>query len=780
VTTLVYRRPSLSWLDRLPLGDGRIGAMVGAERHTRRIGLNEASAWSGGVGSAARDLVDERDAAAALARARALLAAGDPVTAERALTPLQHRYAQAFLPVGEVTVHSVVCGPGDSSAGPADVADVVRRLDLSAGLHTADVGAAHAETIVSAAHGVVVHRETYEVPHDVTVAFSSPLRTMAGTPSAGRWVVELALPADVAPGHEPQEPAVTWDVSGVLPGRVTVATAVTHDGDETTGRDGIVVRGATRMEMVIAVETQVPRSADDDAATRATARAMARVDAALAAPDRFAAHALVIARDAGGFALELGAAPPAADLVDPDLLRAEGAVIDPRLLAGLVAYGVHLLRASSRADGPPANLQGIWNDSMQPPWSSGYTLNINTPMNHWAAEATGASDAHLALLGLLERLADRGRDTARRLYGARGWVAHHNTDVWGYTLPTWGDASWSQWPLGGAWLVRQVDEHRRHGAMTGDTLRRYRPVLVGCARFLLDWLVEADGGLHTSPSTSPENRFLLGDRPASLTRSSALDRALIRDVLAIAVEIGGDDALAAEASAALSRIDGPRVDAAGRIAEWGEERTDEDPHHRHLSHVYPWFPGATGERAAAPAVARSLDDRGDDSTGWSLAWKIALRARLGDGDAVDRLLALVARAAGGGSDAQRGGLYPNLLAAHPPFQIDGNLGLVGALLEALVQSHRPGVLDLLPALPPSLPDGHLRGFVARPGVMVDLRWRSGVPDRLRLRARSADTSGALVLVHADTTVPVTVTTTPSELVWPRRRRRVGPGAVGEA
>ena len=312
------------------------------------------------------------------------------------------------------------------------------------------------------------------------------------------------------------------------------------------------------------------------------------------------------------------------------------AATDPSLVALLLEYCRNLLLSSSRDGGLPANLQGIWNAELQPPWSSAYTLNINLPMNYWGAETTGASDSHRALLPLLEGLAQRGVDTARRLYGARGWVAHHNTDAWAFTLTTNGDASWSQWAMGGAWLVRQFDEQRRFGAMDDETLHRFWPVARGAARFLLDFLqADSDGVPQTLPSTSPENRFLHGGVPASLTRSSAMDRALVRDVLILTAELAAtcapDDPILAEASATAARIPGPRVSSDGTIAEWGEDRAQEEPLHRHLSHLLPWFPGDLDPAGHAAAVATTLDARGDDSTGWSLAWKIALRARLGDG-----------------------------------------------------------------------------------------------------------------------------------------------------
>lgn len=762
MSSLHFRRPSRSWLDRLPLGSGRLGAMVGAEASTRRIGLNESSAWSGGVASAQRDLVAPETAAAALARARRLILDGDPVTAEQALTPLQHGYAQAFLPVGELVVRA----PRSGDAG------VQRQLQFGDALHRTSMPGGQALTFASAAREAIVHIEEHDEPGETEITLTTPLRRVEERWAPDGSEIVLRLPADVAPAHEPAAAPVTWEAAGVTPVTLALAVAVRHDGAAEALPHGILIRGARRVEVVLAIESTFAGAGRDpgplDDARRRARGAVTGLPADLVDEHR--------RRVAGTrFSLDLG---PGRTDRDSDERVSDAAsdgrpvvCTDPGLVALLVEYGAYLLRAGSRAGGLPANLQGIWNDRMQPPWSSAYTLNINTPMNYWGAEATGASEAHLALLELLEGLARRGADTARRLYGAGGWVAHHNTDAWAYSLPTAGDASWSHWVLGGGWLVRQFDEHRRHGAMSPVTRARFWPIARECARFLLDWLVEIDGLPHTVPSTSPENRFHHGAEVASATVSSAMDRALIRDVLALVVDLAADDGavdddVVVRARAVLPFIAGPRVQADGRIAEWGEHREDEDRAHRHLSHLYAWFPGDGADAALDAAAARTLDSRGDDSTGWSLAWKIALRARLGDGAGVQRLLDLVVRPAAE-DDPHRGGLYPNLFAAHPPFQIDGNLGLVGAVLEALVQSHRPGVIDLLPALPPGLRAGRLRQLIARPGIAVDLEWADAAPVRIRLRALAPAAAGPLRLRHGRDDLDVEVPADRAlEIEWP--------------
>ena len=745
MTVLRYTTASDTWLDRLPLGDGRVGVMVGADASARRLGLNEATAWSGGLASADRDLVDPASAAEALAAARAAVSAEDPQRAETAMRALQHGYAQAFLPVGEVTI--TTAGHPDRSP------EIIRELDLDTAVHVCRAEGVTATSIVSWHSGLIVHRESYARPTDAVVSFDTPLRRVDEERADARAVVVLDLPADVAPTHEPDAPAVTWEADDVSTGTVVVIVDVEHDGAARWSGGDLVVSGANRLDIRIALTTTI-RGVAAPPEPREKARSRAEVLLAVAdsreAIDR---HEHAFRASASNFDFEL-----AGDLKvigDPHraIIEAERRDVLPTgVLSALISYGVYLLRCASTETGPPANLQGIWNAQMQPPWSSAYTLNINLPMNYWAAESVGLSGPHTALLNLIEGLANRGRDTARRLYGIEGWVSHHNTDLWAYTLPTAGDAAWSHWPLGGAWLVRQFDEQRRHGDMTPEVRARFRPVARDCARFLLGWLrTDANGAATTSPSTSPENRYLVGGRPVALTEGSALDLALIREVLRLVIDLADDagepeDPVAAAAREALPRLAPARVQADGRILEWGSEVEDEDRAHRHLSHLYEWYPGDGGRDDLHAAVAHTLDTRGDDSTGWSLAWKIALRARLGDAAAVSRLLRLAMRAASP-EGGHRGGLYPNLFAAHPPYQIDGNFGLVSGVLEALVQSHRLGRIDLLPALPAEMGTGRVRGLIARPGIRLDLDWCDGEPVALTLEAVKPSTAGPVTIAH---------------------------------
>jgi alpha-L-fucosidase 2 len=424
----------------------------------------------------------------------------------------------------------------------------------------------------------------------------------------------------------------------------------------------------------------------------------------------------------------------------------------------MVQLGRYLLASASRpGGGPPANLQGIWNRELRPPWSSNYTININTQMNYWGAETAGLSECHEPLFRLIERLAETGAEVARELYGARGWVAHHNTDMWGWALPVGmghSDPSWAIWMMGGVWLAQHVWEHVEF-TQDLDFLRgRGWPLLRGCAEFCLDWLVEAeDGWLDTIPSTSPENHFVSRHgTPESLSASTAMDVALIRALftrcLAAAELLGLDDPVCPEIRAALPRLRPSGVTADGRLREWAEDHTEHDPYHRHMSQmvaVYPLDqidPEATPELAAAALGV--LDARGRGAMGWSWSWKIALRARLGDPATARDLLLEATRpldadpALHAPVDGSRwGGLLPNLFSSHPPFQIDGNYGLSAAVLEMVVQS-RDGVIKVLPAVPAQWPDGSGRGIRCRGGLAVDLTWRRGALSALTVRRLHGD------------------------------------------
>ncbi len=742
---LVYAQPARDWEDALPVGNGRLGAMVHGGYPTERICLNEDTFWSGPGDTTQPEVRD-----GLLDEVRDLVAAGRSVAAGRLLRATQGADAEAYQPIGDIEISYPA---GDGAAGYR------RRLDLRDGIAVVTHAGRTQEVLASVPHQVVALRLSTADPAGLTaeLRWSTPQpRAEVRAHGADGLALLLAAPRHVVPW--PRTDGLIADDDERASMRAAALFTVAVEGGQVRV-DGarVAVREASAVTVYVAVRTGFrdwetpPTASAEDCLTRcdedvAAARG-AGWEAVRAA--HVAEHRTLMDR------VRLTLDVPVPDLpTDVRVARRSQGHPDEALCVLAFAFGRYLLAASSRPGTQPANLQGIWNNRVVPPWNCQYTVNINTEMNYWPAETTALAECHEPLLRLVGDLARAGRATARAVYRARGWTCHHNTDVWRVTAPVgmgYGDPMWAQWPMGGAWLALHLAEHWRFSRDTNFLSGTALPVALDAARFVLDLLVEdADGYLVTSPSTSPENRFLTEDGPASVDLGSAMDLTLARELFEFLVEAApGLD----EIRAALSRLAPLKVGSRGQLLEWSREYPEEDPHHRHVSHLAGLYPGRTVARdpVLAAAARRSLQERGDAGTGWSIAWKIGLWARLGDGEAAHRLLGTYLTPPGTG-----GGVYPSLLCAHPPFQIDGNFGVTAAIAEMLVQSHLVAdgvpVVALLPALPPQWPGGTVFGLRARGGVTVEeLAWAGG---RMVTAALAAT---------VDTTV---------EVRWPEGTRRL--------
>lgn len=760
------------WVEALPVGNGHRGASCWGTPGGERLDVVDTTAWSG-PHPAPLTTARARDPRT-LADVRAALAAGDVRAAEHHATHLQTSWAQAYLPLG--TLELTVLDPAGHPH--AATVDHGRELDLRSATvthrwTTPDGNHVTQATWADLPTGLLVHAIASDRPVGLRVRATSLLRAhhdpaTAATPGTttadAPTLVDLRdLPVDVAPGHETVAEPVRYAPHGRTSALVVHAPAA-HGRTTADGPPGgtLTLDPATHHLLVVATATSRPprplpphTAADPAVRALAHARSVRGTDSRALAARLSTAHVRAHARTYDRTTLRLGDAPPAP--VPTSTLLHDDAGPDPTLVTLAVHLGRYLLASSSRPGSLPPNLQGLWNTELPGPWSSAYTLNVNLQAALWPAGPGRLPSSLEPALDLLERLAaGPGADTARTLYGARGWVAHHNSDAWGHAAPVGaghGDPSWAQWDLGGTWLVCEL---WRLGTFAPGTVphARLARLLEGAAAYALERLAPGpDGTPLPWPSTSPENTYVAPDgRPAALGPVPTSDGVLLRTLAdACADVLRPAPGWLAELVHRTAALPAERVAPDGTLAEWGTDVTAVDPHHRHTTHLVGLYPFATLDVVARPdlaaAAARTLDARGGESTGWALAWRTALEARLGRAEAAAANVARAVRPARDDAGEHRGGLYPSLLSAHPPFQIDGNLALAAGVLEMLVGTV-PGRLDLLGALPAAWPDGEVTGVAVPGGLVVDVRWTAGRlvraalrggprPTTLRVRCRGA-------------------------------------------